>query len=716
MIPLSVEIFIGGIVAASISLFVLVRFRRQHIDKRFPGLLTKGYQQRLRLGVEEGGAESESIEELSALGKILTSNKTWLSTALLEVLLISGIAIFYLSATMIVWRIRRNIVGSGIAHSLDISIIQGDAILKGPVSTEDMYIEASRTAAEIVGSGHVINRLQVEQPEILGAAIDQIGEAQIAVDTLYDDSPESIRQIETVVNLPLFETITLKRGASLRQLIASRYSIDLSKLPNSYEIVRHRIEWLNTFNLPSPAPGSLRIPILPVQFTARGNRRTAPSRNRGQSIIGFEANGNLGSLLQVKVSLRPRLTLSRTVLLQIPFTRGNAVETQGSARLLQSSMTIQFASSGATNSVHKSLNEDDSKAVIDALKRQARRSATVFVLDSGWPDEVSYRSSVAEMRNLVDTAMNFYNLGKVQWVDNNYVPLPKDDKSQHCVYVMNSLSEFTDLDSRHIVKVVYIPLDTKQNAQQILHEMLRLYRIRTLMQRDTQVGDDAKKVAEDFATQSLNSIPADKPFDLEKPNSTSTVSQYRQRWGTNSAIVAAVWRLAELAAEQDKQNPVFFLNESWTVIPDTVDLGAPGVSSGIVVAAAGNTLGKEVNTDTGKIDFAREATPAKNVLAALDTKPGLNNPFCDSSQLNKDTLSMTMAAAYDGEVVDGGLCGTSFSAPRIAWLLALKEATRTEDLQQSEWAGRLQQKLLAIRKQSSSMFEGLYLHPKDLLQ
>ena len=383
MIPLSVGIFVGGIVAASIVVFVLARFRRPHIYKHFPGLLTKGYRQRLRLGVEQGVAESESIEELSALGKLLTSNRTWMSTALLEVLLISGVAIFYLSATLIVWRIRRNIVNSGTAHSLDVSIIDGNAILKGPVSTEDLYVKASRKAAEIVGSGRVINRLQVEQPEILGKASDQIGEAQIAIDTLYDDSPESIRQIEAVVNLPLFETITLSRGVSPQQLIPSRYGIDLSKLPNSYEVVRHRIEWLNKWILPEPTPGSLRVPILPARFAAASNRMSARSRDQGQSVIGFEANGILSSLLQLKVSLRPRLRLSRAVLLRIPFTRGTAVETQESARVLQSSMTVQFASSGTTNSPHQSLDGDDKKAVIDALSRQSRRQATVFVLDSG---------------------------------------------------------------------------------------------------------------------------------------------------------------------------------------------------------------------------------------------------------------------------------------------------------------------------------------------
>ena len=182
-----------------------------------------------------------------------------------------------------------------------------------------------------------------------------------------------------------------------------------------------------------------------------------------------------------------------------------------------------------------------------------------------------------------------------------------------------------------------------------------------------------KKDAEDFATRTANSIESSDTVDLDRESEFHDVGFEVSPTMEDriSAIVAAVWRLAELAAKQDKHNPVFFLNESWTVVPDTVELGSPGLSSGIVVAAAGNTPGKEVNSDTGKIDFARNATPANDVLAALDTKPGLNQPFCDSSQLNRDTLSMTMAAAYDGEAVDGGLCGTSFSAPRIAWLLAL---------------------------------------------
>lgn len=716
MLSITARLAIAAIFVVPTLVFLLARYRRHEVDRVFPGLLTKGYRQTVGLESEQRATESELVEELSTLGTVLTSKRTWLSTASLQILIIAAILMFYLSAIVLAWRISRNIVNSGAAHSANVSVSDGNATLEGPVSTEDSYIEASRKAVEIVGPGHVINRMQVQNPDVLGELSDQLGKAQLEIDTLYDDSPESVRQITTVVDLPLFQIVAVKSKDHIEQIVNSHFGIEISKLPDSFRIVGHRIANLNNQNLPPLSPGYIRIPILPTRFKGKGNPANTSYRARRKSIIAFQSTKTVDSLLEVKMSGRPRTALSRRVLLQIPFTRGTAVKTPGNAQVLESSMTIQFASAGPAGPVHMTLEGADGKAVIDALNRKARRQATVFVLDSGWPDKLSYQSSVDELRKLVDTASNFYNIDKAQWLDQPFVPLAPDAKSQHCVYIQNSLDEFTKLDTRHLVKVVYVPLDTRQNAQQLLHEMLRLYRIRAAMLGDTQVDEGTKKAAQDFATQTLSSIEAGEPFDLEQSNSAKPSSSYHQRWRTNSAVAAAVWYLAELAAEQDPQNPVFFLNESWTVIHDTVELDAPGVSSGIVVAAAGNTPGKEINTDTGKIDFARRATPPKNVLAALDTKPGLNQPFCDSSQLGQNSLSITMAASYDGEVVSNGLCGTSFSAPRIAWLLALREATRAEDLQLSEWAGRLQEKLKAIRGQSTSMFEVLYLHPKDLLQ
>jgi hypothetical protein len=736
LIPLPVEILIIALPTVSIVVFLLVWFQKDYIDKAFPGLITKRRQQRAPIGIDFTEASPEVGEELTTVGKVVTSKKTWLSAGLTEIVIIIAILVFYLTATMIAWRIRRSIVNTPITPSVEVSIVNQDAILKGSVGTDKLYIDASRKAAEIIGVGHVINRLQVEQPEFLGVATDRIGSVQITVDSFYDDSPESISQISAVVNLPQVEALVLERESTLARVIESRYGITLASLPKSFRVVANRINELNRLIPPEererldwPAfgevqipPGTITIPVLPVRFAAPSKRITLPSREGKRSIFGFETANVFGSLLKVTESLRPHESKSREVLLQLPFTRGTAEETQRAAKvlpldLLESSMTIQFASSDTRGSAaHVSLDSDNKKAVIGALARPANREATVYVLDSGWPDESSYRSSLAALRSLVDSAVSYYGLDKVQWTEQPYVPLPNDPKSQHCVYIMNSLHEFTDLDSRHIVKVVYVPLDTKQNSSQIISESLRLYRIRKLKQDLTQVDTDTLQAAQKFSTDTLASIASGESYDFEGNKPASRDAMYQARWRTNSAIVAAVWYLAELAAKQDPHNPVFFLNESWTVLPDTVELGAPDVSSGLVVAAAGNTPGKEVNSDNDKIDFARDATPAKNVLAALDSKPGLGAPFCESSQLRLDSLSFTMAAAFDGEVVDGGLCGTSFSAPRVAWLLALREATRSQYLEESEWSARLQQELLSMRKPSASMFESLYLYPKDLLQ
>jgi hypothetical protein len=581
----------------------------------------------------------------------------------------------------------------------------------------------------------VINRLQVEQPVFLGEANDRIGSAQISIDSFYDDSPKSISQISAIATLPQVETFVAEHDLTLAQLISSRYGISLSALPQSFRVLANRIVQLNHLVRPEERerlnlqgvgqiqiqPGTITIPILPPRFSAISKHGKELSLTKRQSIFGFEAASVIGPLIKVTETLRPRQSESQDVLLQIPFTRGTAEATQRTAtvlpfELLESKMTIQFASSDMNGTTHQSLSGDDERAVVSALARPVYRKATVYVLDSGWPDEPSYRSSMVALRLLVDAAVGYYGLEKVQWTDQPYLALPHDSKSQHCVYIMNSLHEFTNLDSQSIVRVVYVPLDTRQNSSQIIYEMLRLYHIRQHMQGLTQVDDDSLRAADTFAKNTLASIASGEPYDFENNQPASRGAQYSARWRTNSAIVAAIWYLAELAGKQDPHNPVFFLNESWTVLPDTIELGAPDVSSGIVVAAAGNTPGKEVNSDDGKIDFAQDATPAKNVLAALDSKPGLKAPFCESSQLTLDSLNVTMAAAYDGEVVDGSLCGTSFSAPRIAWLLALREATRAEYFEEKVWAAKLQEKLLSIRKQSPSMFEGLYLYPRDLLQ
>jgi hypothetical protein len=66
---------------------------------------------------------------------------------------------------------------------------------------------------------------------------------------------------------------------------------------------------------------------------------------------------------------------------------------------------------------------------------------------------------------------------------------------------------------------------------------------------------------------------------------------------------------------------------------------------------------------------------------------------------------------------------TSFSAPRVAWLLALSEAYREKEVEKSDWLANLNNKLFKIRKKIFNAdnhdytdFSHIWLDPIKLLK
>jgi hypothetical protein len=150
--------------------------------------------------------------------------------------------------------------------------------------------------------------------------------------------------------------------------------------------------------------------------------------------------------------------------------------------------------------------------------------------------------------------------------------------------------------------------------------------------------------------------------DVPGPPSSGTIGDsYQQTWETDSSIVEAVWYLTALASYMDSEQPVYFLNESRTVIPDSIHVEPPERSYGILVAAVGNADGMEVNSGPGEVEFARLAMPPNNVLAALDAKQDVDEPDCHSSKIAEIDLDNTMAASFDGtSLVFGKACCGGF--------------------------------------------------------
>jgi len=55
-----------------------------------------------------------------------------------------------------------------------------------------------------------------------------------------------------------------------------------------------------------------------------------------------------------------------------------------------------------------------------------------------------------------------------------------------------------------------------------------------------------------------------------------------------------------------------------------------------------------------------------------------------STRLEDQNIDVAMAAGFDGAITDD-ISGTSFSAPRIAWFLAVGQAVRKKPLIMKQW-------------------------------
>ena len=101
-----------------------------------------------------------------------------------------------------------------------------------------------------------------------------------------------------------------------------------------------------------------------------------------------------------------------------------------------------------------------------------------------------------------------------------------------------------------------------------------------------------------------------------------------------------------------------------TSVPDPDSLG-------VSLAAAGND-NKDVIADAVYLAYRAKAAPG-DVLAVMNTD-GTGKELCRSSKLPLVGPNPFYGLAYDGTFDSGTECGSSFSTPRVAWLLALRQA------------------------------------------
>ncbi len=170
---------------------------------------------------------------------------------------------------------------------------------------------------------------------------------------------------------------------------------------------------------------------------------------------------------------------------------------------------------------------------------------------------------------------------------------------------------------------------------------------------------------------------------------------------TNKAIVEALANV--LSKNNQSRNDFFIMNLSWVVVGPVLDVRLPTPLGGVIVVSAGNDPG--VNVNTARIDLAQRSLTDHHVLAVMNLNRA-GAVMCDSSEVDQTFAAQMFAVGFDGRV-DNTTCGTSFSAPRVAFLIATFQATRPRVPDVATWNADLFSRFLRVRSGNSGLSQFL---------
>ena len=128
------------------------------------------------------------------------------------------------------------------------------------------------------------------------------------------------------------------------------------------------------------------------------------------------------------------------------------------------------------------------------------------------------------------------------------------------------------------------------------------------------------------------------------------------------------------------------------------------------MTAVGNVRDKDIHLR--EVELAKRSLNSDTFLAVMNISEGEFR--CRSSIVDEQRVNRTFAVGFDGRL-PGGRCGTSFSAPRVAWLLAAAAKTGRFGWDEKLWADNVSTVLKEMRGQEMKWPAYMELKPVDLL-
>lgn len=243
------------------------------------------------------------------------------------------------------------------------------------------------------------------------------------------------------------------------------------------------------------------------------------------------------------------------------------------------------------------------------------------------------------------------------------------------------------------VRVIWIPLYfAQQGAPYLAYRILRFSKA---------VPDDYTAERQKFSEGNLADLQNEFFYLLKKRGVLYPKTE--ADWRISRPYFAQI--LSYLRAYSFRSKTPVFVNLSWRTSADqTTSIQGRGKSYLFLVAAAGNPcipdvkcLGPTADDDVvGQYNFLRYATFNDQSTFLVANVSANGEAICDTARLdNRDG-----AVAFQGGIEDD--CGTSFAAPRVAWLLAANERySNAESIDADHWADRLRRRVASNREASA---------------
>jgi hypothetical protein len=318
--------------------------------------------------------------------------------------------------------------------------------------------------------------------------------------------------------------------------------------------------------------------------------------------------------------------------------------------------------------------------IIDKFSTPAFQQSVLIILDDGWPSNEAYRESIAFFADAFERIHEKfrYPIGKTKELLSSQLETDYPKSVFHSLYIQQSLQALVDLESGSPsgkkVKVVYLPLSVAQkNSRTVLEDLIAL-----------RILDDG------MLTRRGDAVPKENISNAQRI-SKDIVGRLKSDFGipelrTDKAVIESLLLFVDLYSQAT--GVPYVVNFSWTTPRLQSKFASFSFNQGVLVSAAGNgslndctkcrpyLAGQDEckcaeNAAAKEQLFATRSVEGQDVIAVMNTTRD-GHLQCRSSIVGSKRTD-PLAFSMDG-TVSKDVCGTSFSAPRIAWLLAAKLA------------------------------------------